>query len=198
MTVDARAARVACLAQLVHVRLQRRHDRASGTKNGLLAICASSTNGIAMSPDLAHPADEAGAVLFAQPLLGHRAGRHHGRRQPRRGAPAAARIAQAVLAPVRVVGMARAEGVEQVGVVLAALVRRCGSASAIGVPVVTPSYRPDRISTLSASLRCVTWRVVPGRRRSRSGWMSASVSAMPGGQPSITQPMAGPWIRRSW
>ena len=31
-------------------------------------------------------------------------------------------------------------------------------------------------------------------RRSRSPWMSASDSAMPGGQPSMTQPMAGPWL----
>src|SRR4029453_11346464 len=62
----------------------------------------------------------------------------------------------------------------------------------IGVPVVWPSYTPDRISTVSGSLRCVTWRDVPGRRRSSSGWMSASDSVIPGGQPSITQPMAGP------
>src|SRR6218665_3396060 len=62
----------------------------------------------------------------------------------------------------------------------------------MGVPVVTPSYTPDRISTASRSLRCVTWREVPGRRGSNSGWMSASDRAMPGGHPSITQPMAGP------
>src|SRR5512141_1670531 len=65
--------------------------------------------------------------------------------------------------------------------------------SAIGVPVVLPSYTPERISTLSSSWRCVTWREVPGLRRSRSGWMSASESSIPGGQPSITQPIAGPW-----
>ena len=65
--------------------------------------------------------------------------------------------------------------------------------TAMGVPVVRPSYTPERISTASGSLRCVTWRLVPGRRRSRSCWMSASLKAMPGGQPSITQPMAGPW-----
>src|SRR6188768_2181155 len=62
----------------------------------------------------------------------------------------------------------------------------------IGVPVVSPWYTPDRICTVSDSWRCVTWREVPGLRRSRSGWMSASDKAMPGGQPSITQPMAGP------
>ena len=52
--------------------------------------------------------------------------------------------------------------------------------SAIGVPVVLPSNTPERISTTSSSRRCVTWREVPGLRRSRSGWMSASESAIPG------------------
>src|SRR5437588_10948688 len=64
--------------------------------------------------------------------------------------------------------------------------------SPIGVPVVLPSYTPERISTLSSSWRCVTWRDVPGFLRSRSGWMSASLSTIPGGQPSTTQPIAGP------
>ena len=45
---------------------------------------------------------------------------------------------------------------------------------------------------MSGSRRCVTWRDVPGLRRSRSRWMSASASARPGGQPSTTQPIAGP------
>src|SRR5688572_4950385 len=65
--------------------------------------------------------------------------------------------------------------------------------SAIGVPVVLPSYTPERISTRSSSRRWVTWREVPGFLGSRSGWMSASESAIPGGQPSITHPIAGPW-----
>jgi hypothetical protein len=63
----------------------------------------------------------------------------------------------------------------------------------MGVPVVLPSNTPERISTVSDSRRWVTWREVPGLRRSRSIWISASVSARPGGQPSTTQPMAGPW-----
>src|SRR5574340_1534071 len=62
----------------------------------------------------------------------------------------------------------------------------------MGVPVVLPSNTPERISTVSDSRRCVTWREVPGLRRSRSGWMSASLSAMPGGQPSTMQPIAAP------
>jgi len=64
--------------------------------------------------------------------------------------------------------------------------------SAIGVPVVRPSKTPDRISTVSVSRRWVTWRDVPGLRRSRSCWMSATASSNPGGQPSTTQPIAGP------
>ena len=62
------------------------------------------------------------------------------------------------------------------------------------MPVVWPSNTPDSISTISSSRRCVTWREVPGLRRSRSCWMSASDSSSPGGQPSTTQPMAGPWL----
>src|SRR5687768_3398911 len=62
----------------------------------------------------------------------------------------------------------------------------------MGVPVVLPSKTPESISTLSGSRRCVTCRDVPGLRRSRSRWMSSSDKARPGGQPSTTQPMAGP------
>jgi hypothetical protein len=64
----------------------------------------------------------------------------------------------------------------------------------IEVPVVTPSKVPDRIWTVSDSLRWVTKRDWPGLRLSSQIWISASVSAMPGGQPSTTQPMAGPWL----
>ena len=45
---------------------------------------------------------------------------------------------------------------------------------------------------MSDSRRCVTCRDVPGLRRSSSRWMSGASSAMPGGQPSTTQPIAGP------
>src|SRR3569833_4776765 len=53
---------------------------------------------------------------------------------------------------------------------------------------------PDRIFTASGSWRWVTNFDWPGRRFSIQGWISASVSAMPGGQPSTTQPIAGPWL----
>ena len=35
---------------------------------------------------------------------------------------------------------------------------------------------------------------VPVRRGSRSAWMSDSASSSPGGQPSTTAPIAGPWL----
>src|SRR5262249_54809615 len=53
---------------------------------------------------------------------------------------------------------------------------------------------PERMRTVSGSLRCVTNLDWPGRRRSRSCWISASISGRPGGQPSTTQPIAGPWL----
>src|SRR5207249_3473880 len=62
----------------------------------------------------------------------------------------------------------------------------------IGVPSVCPSKTPDRILTVSDSLRCVTIALCPGARRSRSGWMSASESESRGGHPSITAPIAPP------
>src|ERR1700759_4089022 len=70
----------------------------------------------------------------------------------------------------------------------------------MGVPVVSCCFirsswkTPERIFTASGSRRWVTNLLCPGRRRSRSFWISASVRAMPGGQPSITQPSAGPWL----
>ncbi len=70
----------------------------------------------------------------------------------------------------------------------------------IGVPVVTwPAVRssektPERMRTASGSWRWVTNLPWPGRRFSSHRWTSASVSGMPGGQPSTTQPNAGPWL----
>src|SRR5215470_11570140 len=71
---------------------------------------------------------------------------------------------------------------------------------AIGVPVVTwcplasSTNTPERIFTASGSRRWVVKRDWPGRRRSSSRWMSSAVSGMRGGQPSTTQPIAGPWL----
>src|SRR5271166_3250905 len=65
---------------------------------------------------------------------------------------------------------------------------------AIGVPVVRPSNTPDRMRTWSGSWRCVVKRDWPGRRRSSHGWMSVSDKGKRGGQPSTTQPIAGPWL----
>ncbi len=66
--------------------------------------------------------------------------------------------------------------------------------SEIGVPVVLPSNTPERICTVSPSRRWVTNRDWPGLRLSSHGWMSVSASSMPGGVPSTTQPIAGPWL----
>src|SRR5579859_543940 len=64
----------------------------------------------------------------------------------------------------------------------------------IGVPVVTPSNTPDRIFASSGSRRWVVKRFWPGLRRSSQICRSGSASGIRGGTPSITQPMAGPWL----
>jgi hypothetical protein len=48
--------------------------------------------------------------------------------------------------------------------------------------------------TMSGSERGLVCRDSPGRRLSIQGCMSASLSEMPGGQPSIAAPIAGPWL----
>src|SRR5882672_4062848 len=48
--------------------------------------------------------------------------------------------------------------------------------------------------TVSGSWRWVTKRDWPGRRFSIQTWMSGSLSAIRGGVPSTTQPIAGPWL----
>ena len=110
------------LAQLVHAGFQRRHDLGVRREERVerdLRLVDERDRDVAQ---LAHPADEGGAAMRLEPLARHGAGGDHRRGQPGRRAPAAARIAHAVLAPVGVVGVARAEGVEDVPVVLAALV----------------------------------------------------------------------------
>src|ERR1035441_4246973 len=63
----------------------------------------------------------------------------------------------------------------------------------IGVPSVLPSKVPERICTVSLSLRGETIFDWPGRRRAKSGWVAASVDAPRGGQPSTTTPTPPPW-----
>src|SRR5262245_35950979 len=79
-----------------------------------------------------------------------------------------------------------------------------GTVRPIGVPRVWPSKTPLTIRTVSVSRRWLVSRLWPGRRRSRSGWMSASESGSREGQPSTTAPTAAPCdspqvvTRKSW
>src|SRR2546425_42785 len=63
---------------------------------------------------------------------------------------------------------------------------------AIGEPSVRPSNRPDRTSARSGSSRGDVTALCPGRRRSRSRWISSTVNGRRGGQPSTTTPTAPP------
>ena len=187
---DARTARVAGLAQRVHVGLELSHI-GYGREEGIVRDMVPAFERDHDVADLRHAATELRAVLLPQPLLRHGASGDHRRGEAARRRSAAARVANAVFLPVREVGMAGAELLRDLAVVLAALVGvldQQGDRRAGGLALVQQENLPA-----SGSLRCVTCRLVPGRRRSRSPWISASLRAMPGGQPSMTHPIAGPW-----
>jgi len=146
----------------------------------------------------AHLHQRAADLDLGQYLARDGAGRDPRGSLARRGTAAAAIIAQAVFGLIGEVGMAGTKLVLDLGIVFGASVFSINSA--IGVPVVTCTpvsgcaITPDRILTASASWRWVVKRDCPGRRRSRSRWMSASTSGISGGQPSTTQPIAIPWL----
>ena len=72
--------------------------------------------------ELRHASFESGAVFLQQPFFGNRTGGHRGRGQARGRTPAAARVTHAVLLQIRVISVAGPEGLQNVAVVLAALV----------------------------------------------------------------------------
>ena len=123
--VDARADRIAGAAQFVHRRFHARDQVGIGRRReervGAHVLPALERHFDVAQ--LAHAAQEFGAEFLAHPLLRDGAGADDGRGQARRRAAAAARVAHTVFMPVGVVGMARAERVRDVAVVLAALVR---------------------------------------------------------------------------
>ena len=71
-----------------------------------------------------------------------------------------------------------------------AILDRCLPRADVGA--VTAALR--RESTRSASLRWLTSRDAPGRRRSSSAWIRSPSRCRPGGHPSITTPRPPPWL----
>src|SRR5258706_3683701 len=120
--VDARTARVAALAQLVHEVFQLLHDLAVRREERIRAHRVPRFKRNFYGTDLRQIAAHHDAISFLQPLLRDRArgDAHHG--LARGGPAAAARVARAVFLPVRVVGVARAEFLRDRRVVLRALV----------------------------------------------------------------------------
>ena len=148
--VDARTDRVARLAQLIHEGIELGQHGHIGGEEGI-ALGVQVLPGIERDldrPELRHVAADDDAVALAQPLAGNRTGGHTHRGFAGRGTTTTARIANAVLLPVAVVGVTGAEGLGDVGVILAALVlvadqqrnRRAG-----GHPLVHPRQDLDRI-----------------------------------------------------
>mmetsp|Transcript_6445 Transcript_6445/g.26503 ORF Transcript_6445/g.26503 Transcript_6445/m.26503 type:complete len:304 (+) Transcript_6445:1709-2620(+) len=119
---DARTDRIAGLAQPVHIVLKFGNLAGVGGEERVLAHVLPAFEGDGDLAELRHAAAELGAISLLQPFAGHGPGAHHRRGQACGRTAAATRVAQAVFAPVGVVGMARAKGIEEVAVVLAALV----------------------------------------------------------------------------
>jgi hypothetical protein len=111
---------------------------------------------------------------------GRRPRRHARRGFAGRRPAAAAIVADAVFLPVGDVGMAGAELLGDVAVILRPLVG-VADHQLDRVPVETPSNTPDRISTSSASRRWVVYLFCPGFRRSSQCWIAPLPRARRGG-----------------
>ena len=120
--VDARADRIAGLAQRVDISLQRRHLGRIGPEERVLLHRVPVERVRHDLADLRQVAAHAHAVMPGQPFLGDHRGSHAHGGLARRGAPAAARVADAIFLPVGVVGVAGTEGLLDLAIVLAALV----------------------------------------------------------------------------
>jgi hypothetical protein len=146
--VDARAAAVAELAQLIDVRLDACDVAGVGGEEGVLGDVLPALERNRDVADRGEVAGKRGPAVLAQPFLGDRRRADRRCRQPCRRATTAARVAQAVFVVVRVVGVAGPERIEQVRVVLAALVG-VADQERDRRPGRLPSKTPERISTLS-------------------------------------------------
>ena len=167
---------------------------ALGAKNGLFGMNASSSKGMLDVADLRHPADEARAVLLQQPLLRHRAGgrpwapsgapRRARRRAGRAGRTSASRCSR------------RGRGGRCRGCCRSPCCagRCCGSAARSACRWSCPRTR--RRGSPPCRARCAASRggwCRGGGGPGRAGCRLRSAPC-PGGQPSMTQPMAGPWL----
>jgi hypothetical protein len=122
--VDCGAHRITGFAQRIHVGLRAPPRSVSGAKKGLPSIAASVLNGMSINRSKLRQiqARITCAEALAQPFLCDGARRDAHRGFARRRTTAAAIVAETVFLPVGVVGMAGAEGLGDVAVILAALV----------------------------------------------------------------------------
>ena len=119
---NARAAGIAGLAQPVHERLQFGHAVRVRRKKRVGPNRIPALERDTVRAELRHVAADLDAMALAQPFFRNRARRHPHCGFARGLSPAAAMIADAVLLPVGVVGVAGTESFGNVAVVLAALV----------------------------------------------------------------------------
>src|SRR5437867_8160108 len=117
---DARAAGIARLPQRVHERLELRHDRVIGGKEGIRVDVLPAFERDRLRAELCQMAADGHAAALAQPFPRNRSRRDPHRGLARRLAAATTIIADPVFLPIRVVRVSRPERVGDAGVILAA------------------------------------------------------------------------------
>ena len=141
-----------------------------------------------------HPGEDLDAAPRRAAACARSRRRRRGRSSRAPGAPAALPVADAVLGLVGVVGVRGPVDVLHVLVGLGPRVLVAHQDARSACRASGPRRRPERISARSASSRGVVSALWPGRRRSRSRWISSTRSRRRGGQPSMTTPTPPPWV----
>ena len=116
------ANRVARSAQIIHVGFELRDHGRIGCKKRVFVDQIPRFKRNNDLTQLRHASAHTSTGGLKEPLAGDRTSRHRSRRQAGRGATATARITNSVLVVVRIVGVARAEGLSDCSVILAARV----------------------------------------------------------------------------
>ena len=114
---DPGAHRIAGLPQVVHKRFELGHDVLVRCKKWIVAHGIPGFEGNLVRSQLAQVAMNDDAMGLAEPFPGNRRSGNPNSGLPGRRPPAAPVVADAVLLPVGVIGMARAERVDQISVV---------------------------------------------------------------------------------
>ena len=136
---------------------------------------------------LRHATLKSRPILKFQPLFCDSASGNHRRRKSGRRSAATLGITNAVFLKIGVIGMTGPKRLQNISVIFAALV---------GVLNQQRNRRSCGFTLIDTAQNLNHVRFLALGHMATGAWTSAvkvGFNAMPGGQPSMTQPMAGPW-----